>query len=137
MKTITRDVVKDLLTVYLAGEASADTRALVEEWLRDDPELRRELEAARREDLPLVAAPQPSVETRAVAKTRRHFRMRAIVLGAAIYFTTLPLTVYSNSSGFQGLLIHDWLGRGVALATAALFWCLYFSLSRRMRGAGL
>ncbi len=36
---VTRDVVKDLLAVYAAGEASADTGALVEEWLRSDPEL--------------------------------------------------------------------------------------------------
>ena len=28
---VTRDVVKDLLTVYLAGEASPDTKAFVEE----------------------------------------------------------------------------------------------------------
>lgn len=134
---VTRDVVKDLVTVYLAGEASADTRALVEQWLRTDPELARQVEAARRSDLPPVALPAPSVETRALERTRRHLRSRAIVLGAAIYFTTLPLTVTFNSSGFQGLLIHDWLGRAVALVPAVILWVVYLRLSRRVRAAGL
>ena len=39
---VTRDVVKDLLPIYLADEASADTRSIVEEWLRTDPELARQ-----------------------------------------------------------------------------------------------
>ena len=44
---ISRDVVKDLIAVYLAGDASADTRALVESYLKTDPELARDVEAAR------------------------------------------------------------------------------------------
>jgi anti-sigma factor RsiW len=134
---VTRDVVKDLLVVYLAGEASADTRALVEGWLRDDPDLARQVEAARGGDLPPVALPAPSVEARALDRTRRHFRLRAAVLGAAIYFTTLPLTVTFGSSGFRGLLIDDWLGRGLALGVAAILWWTYIVLSRRVRASGL
>jgi anti-sigma factor RsiW len=134
---VTRDIVKDLLIVYLAGEASEDTRALVEGWLRDDPELAKQVDSARRGDLPPVAMPAPSVEVRAVGRTRRHFRWRAVVLGAAVYFTTLPLAVTFNSSGFKGLLIDDWLGRAVALAVAAILWGTYIHLSRRMRASGL
>ena len=36
---ITRKVILDLLPLYLADEVSADTRALVEEYLETDPEL--------------------------------------------------------------------------------------------------
>lgn len=36
---ITRDVILDLLPLYLAGEASEDTRLLVEEYLGNDPKL--------------------------------------------------------------------------------------------------
>src|SRR4029077_7540453 len=36
---ITRDVINDLWPVYAAGEASADTRLLVEEFLRQNPEV--------------------------------------------------------------------------------------------------
>ena len=38
---VTRDVILDLWPVYEAGEASAETRALVEEYLQQDPEFAR------------------------------------------------------------------------------------------------
>ena len=38
---VTRDVIYDLLPAYFAGEASVDTRALVEDFLATDPELGR------------------------------------------------------------------------------------------------
>ncbi len=37
--SISRDVILDLLPVYLAGEAREETRALVEEYLQSDKEL--------------------------------------------------------------------------------------------------
>jgi anti-sigma factor RsiW len=134
---VTRDVVKDLLTVYLAGEASADTRALVEEWLREDPNLARQVEQAGASDLPPVPAPPPSVEKRALTHTRRRLRGRSLVLGLAIYASTLPLTVVFNKDGFRGLLIEDWSERVVVLAVAAMLWGTYIVLSRRLRVSGL
>jgi anti-sigma factor RsiW len=134
---ITRDVVKDLLTVYLAGEASPDTRALVEKWLQGDAPLAREVEEARRGDVPPVPSPEPSLEKLALVRTRRRLRVRAIVLGVAIYFTTLPLTVTFNSNGFQGLLLKHWPERAFWLAVAAAVWTAYFVLSRRLRRSGL
>ena len=134
---VTRDVIKDLLTVYLAGDASADTRALVEEHLRADPELARQVEEARRADLPEVAAPAPSVETQALRRTRRQLRLRAVLLGVAIYVTTLPLTVTFNSSGFRGLLIEDWPERIIVMVLAVVLWAVYFGLRRRLRVSGL
>ena len=38
---ITRDVIYDLLPGYFAGEVSADTRALIDEFLATDPEFAR------------------------------------------------------------------------------------------------
>ena len=45
---VTKDMVRDLLPVYLAGEASADTRAVVEAFLAEDRELREIVEEAVR-----------------------------------------------------------------------------------------
>jgi hypothetical protein len=39
MKRVTREVILDLMPLYLAGEVSADTRALVEDYLESDAEL--------------------------------------------------------------------------------------------------
>jgi anti-sigma factor RsiW len=133
---ITRDVMKDLVTVYLAGEASADTRALVDDWLRADPELAAQVERARGLKLPAVALPAPTVEKRAFDRTRRRLRGRGVVLGAAIYFSTLPLTVTFGSDGFHGLLLEDWSARIPALAVAAVLWVVYWRMSRSLGAAG-
>lgn len=133
---ITRDVVRDLLTVYLSGEATADTRAVVEEWLKTDAELARQADEARRGDLPPVAPPAPSVEQRAFARTKRGLRLRAITLGTAIYVSMLPLTVTFNRHGFQGLMIQDWWERILLLAIAAGLWGAYFRMSRRLHRSG-
>ncbi len=134
---VTRNVVEDLLAVYLAGDASADTRALVEEWLRTDAALARRVEEARRGTLPPVALPDPSIETRALVRTRRQLRWRAVLLGVAIYVSTLPLTVTFNRSGFSGLLIHDWTERIVLIALAIVLWVVYFKWSRKTRATGV
>lgn len=130
---ITHDVIKDLLTVYLAGEATADTRALIEDWLRTDPELARQVSQARKADLPMVPAPAPTLEKRALDRTRRQLRWRAILLGTAIYVSTLPLSVTFSSAGFRGLLIEDWPERLVVVAVAAALWVVYWRVSRRVR----
>ena len=54
MLNVTRDVVADLWPVYEAGEASADTRALVDEFLANDPAFAQTLRAAPRLDAPAV-----------------------------------------------------------------------------------
>ena len=48
---ITREVVTDLLPIYFAGEASGDTKVLVEDYFRQDPDFERigrEIDANRR-----------------------------------------------------------------------------------------
>jgi anti-sigma factor RsiW len=134
---ITRDVINDLLTVYLAGEASPDTRAIVDEWLRTDPELARQAAEAGRGELPPVRLPEPTAERRALSRTRRWLRWRMILLGVAIYVTTLPLTVVFNSHGFRGLLIEDWPERIAVMTLAAALWIAFIAVTRGVRASGL
>ena len=134
---ITRDVVKDLLTVYEAGEASGDTRAIVEEWLRSDPELARQAMQAAEVGLPAPPPLAATAEKQVLDRTRRRLRRRFVLLGTAIYVTTLPLSVTFNSHGYSGLLIDNWPERIVVWAIAALLWVLYVRVSRRLRVSGL
>jgi len=85
---ITRSVIVDIWAVYASGEASADTRALVEEFLRGDPELAQQL----RHDpaLPAVAAPLPADhEVRALTSTRRRLRGLPGLLFLAMMFSMM------------------------------------------------
>jgi hypothetical protein len=52
---VTREVIRDLWPLFEAGEASPDTRALVKEFLDNDPEFARQLRAQAAEPLPPAA----------------------------------------------------------------------------------
>jgi anti-sigma factor RsiW len=134
---VTRDVVKDLLTVYLSGEASPDTRALVDQWLRDDPTLARQVRDAGALHLPQPGALPPTSEKRTLDRTRRRLRGRSILLGIAIYVSTLPLSVAFGRDGFRGLLIDNWPERAVIIAIAAVLWVAYWMSARRLRATGI
>jgi hypothetical protein len=70
---VTREVINDLWPLYAAGEASTDTRALVEAFLQQDPEFARLLqgrgeEALLRQDAPRLS---PDREAQALRRTKR------------------------------------------------------------------
>jgi hypothetical protein len=134
---VTRDVVKDLLTVCGAGEASSDTRALVEEWLRSDPGLARQVEQAGSVALPEVPPLAPTVEKQALDRTRRHLRWRMVLFGLAAYVSTLPFSITFGRKGYEGLLIEDWPERIVVVSIAVVLWVIFWRVSRRARVSGL
>ena len=70
---ITRDVVTDLWPLYSTGEASADTKALVEEFLRRDPEYARLARENAAGDVLRAAPPplRPDHEMRTFSETRK------------------------------------------------------------------
>jgi hypothetical protein len=90
---ITRDIVRDLLPVYLAGEASADTRAVVEECLATDKQLRETLEASRTWSPPSVEMPA-SLEEQSLERTRRLLGRKNFWLGFALIFSFVPLLLH-------------------------------------------
>lgn len=136
--TVTRDVVKDLLPVYLVGEASADTRRLVEAYLATDEALRRDVEAARRFSLPATEAPAPTAEMRALEATRKLLKQRTSTLVVAAVFTLLPFSFVVRDSEVTFLLLRD--APQVAYAwwlTAAIMWGFHIWIRMKTRISGL
>jgi hypothetical protein len=81
---ITRDVITDLLPAYLTGEASADTRALIEEYLEEDREFARIIEHSKEERIKemlgtnqLILPVSHEVET--LSRLRARLRRRLIL----------------------------------------------------------
>jgi hypothetical protein len=95
---VTRDVILDLWPVYESGEASAETRALVEQFLRDDPEF-AELVRSR---TPLASRPQsvPELsrdhELETLRRTQRLLllRQQLLLLGLLFIMTGAYLRVF-------------------------------------------
>jgi hypothetical protein len=110
---------RDLLPAYLAGEASADTKALVEEYRRQNPEFAADLNRAAAETLAVPVTPPPATELDALARTRRILRWRGALLGAAIFFSLLPFT-FVFGRGIRFWMLRDAPEVAIASAVVAL-----------------
>lgn len=136
---VTREIVKDLLPLYAAGEASAETRAAVEEWLRTDPELARLLASLRDDAEPMPGpAATPSAEQATLATTKRLLGLRTWLLAAALFVTGLPFSFVAGKSGLRFLMIRDAPGVStVLLVVAVALWIAFGAVARRLRVTGL
>lgn len=99
---ITRDVVLDLLPLYIAGELSADSRRVVEKYLQADPELARLAERTARLDLndeiPVPLSEEDQME--AYKEAKRMMLWKTIVEGAVVAFTMLVCLGMVALAGF-------------------------------------
>jgi hypothetical protein len=136
---ITRDVITDLLPLYLAGEASAGTRALLEEYLRENPEFASTVrEATDRGAALLESAPVNALaadqEKATLERVRRFNRWRTLLL-ALTFGLALTLLAFSfEGQRIRWVMLRDspWQALLVMIAS---FLCLaaYLSMGRRLR----
>ncbi len=138
--SVSKDVIRDLLPVYAAGEASADTQALVERYLAQDAELRALADAARRVQLPGAEHPEgmQALEVRTLNRTRRLLARKSFILGIALTFTCLPMTTVFQQGKIEFVLARDYpdMASGLLL-NAVIAWIVYLDTCRRLRATGL
>lgn len=137
---ITEDVMNDLLTIHLSGEASADTKALIDSYARENPGFAARLEAAARppvfEGTP--RAPSLDRELQVLAETRKFILLRTLAVAAALLFTLVPFTFTFGSAGVHFLLLGRFPGLvWSSLSLAAASWAAVYVMSRRIRRVGL
>jgi hypothetical protein len=131
---VTREIVIDLLPLYESGEASADTRVAVEEFLRQDPSLAQLRHQGDGEE---AAATGAALERRAVERTRGVIRRRAWTLALAVFFTLMPFTFAFSHGHVTFFMFRDQPGSRLFLVSAAWLWVQYALLTRRLRRTGL
>jgi hypothetical protein len=125
---ITREVVTDLLPVYFSGEASGDTKVLVEDYFRQDPDFERVARSAATPLETLRAATPIAAES---AKEKRDLesvlwglRRRQWLFGLSLFFTLVPLSYYFTAS----LTVRDALwNTAFDWSLAAALWFVYFA----------
>jgi hypothetical protein len=140
---VSREVILDLLPLYLAGEASPASRALVEEYLKQDGELAQRIRLQWEEGLKR-AAPSglpPELELRSLRRTRNLLAAQKWLFGLGLGFGAIGLSFeYSTSGGkFQEchfLLRDSPVVFGGCLVVSLVCWVLYSVIRQRMRSAG-
>jgi anti-sigma factor RsiW len=129
-------VVLDLWPIYEAGEASPDTRALVEAYLEQDPEFARLVRAERKDIVTSAAsvALPPEAEKAALAATQKLLkrRMQYLVVGLVfvIFSAMYRFPPWTRVAGLE-------LGRMLILGIGLWGWAMFWSVHRRLRVKGL
>lgn len=134
---VTHDVITDLLPLYLAGEASPDTRALVEEYLRAHPDVAAQTRAAAERTAAALAsfqAPLPDDhERRTLERTRQFNRYRAQLMGFTMAFALMPFA-FVFGDRIKWIMLRDSPKQAVMFWVAAAgCWIASTVLARRIR----
>ncbi len=137
---VTREVILDLLPVYLSGEASAATNALVEEYIGEDEELAEIVRLQHKEGQIKMALPElpPELELVALRRTRRMLTLQRWLFGLSLGFIAVSLT--SQLSFKEGkledfhFLLRDYpMQFGICLALGLACLGGYFYIRRKLR----
>jgi len=131
--TVTRDVILDLLPLYFAGEVSADTKALVDEFLRTDPDFAR---MSRRFDTLVKEHRSPpehdAGERRAFERTRMLLRYRNQTIGMAVAYSLLPFAFLFRDGRIEWIMLRDKPTIATAFGfTALACWLAAYIIDRR------
>lgn len=141
---ITRNIIQDLLPLYLAGEVGPETRAAVEEFLSRDATLAAEVERLKSDSLKQILTggtnmtlPQDH-DAQTLARTRSTIAQRSWMIGLAIAFTLFPMSFVFDKGHIQWMLIRESPSLAMASWAAALgFWVGFVIHNRRLRSSGL
>jgi len=133
---VTREVVTDLLPIYFSDEASADTKVLVEEYFRQDPDFERIARRAAmsletlRAAAPIAASSQK--EKRDLQSVLWGLRRRTWLFGVSLFLTLVPLSLDFTHGRVVFLSIRgSWWHAAFDWSLAAVLWFLYFARLHR------
>jgi anti-sigma factor RsiW len=139
---ITRDIILDLLPVYLAGEASPATRALVEQFIQQDAELAQRVRQLSEQNLAALQStprPPPELELKSLRRTRALIGWQRWLFGLGLGFT-LPLLSFEidiedgHLRHFSFFLLRNHpLLSATALVLGAACWFAYYRIRRQLR----
>ena len=127
---VTKDIINDLIPLYVANECSADTRTLVEEYLQQHPEeaveLQRIINTAVPDAVPLA---KNLDEVRAFREARRRLRLRSSVMALAIFFSLVPMSSFVDDRRSWWML-RDAPGTALIYAVIGVVFRIIYAVDR-------
>ena len=123
---VTKDIINDLIPLYVANDCSADTRTLVEEYLQQHPQEAVELQRIINTAVPDAVLPAKNLdEVRAFREARRRLRLRSSVMALAIFFSLAPMSSFVDDRRSWWML-RDAPGTALIYAMiGVVFWIIY------------
>ena len=132
---VEREVIIDLLPAYFSGEASAATRALVEDYFRQDPEFEKR---ARSANPPMEGLKVPlsllddAHEKLALERARQVTQTRSAFFWLAVCYSVILLLFRIQDHKIVWIIWGTSPTAGIIFAALAVFfWLFYFRVRRR------
>ncbi len=129
--SIPRNVILDLLPAFIAGEASDETRKLVEEYAENDPEIAGLIRAGKLEPSevsPKTAAPD-DLEMKTIKRVRRSIRLQMMYVAigtAAVLMIPLIAMMFTGAVNWTPI---DFIVMGILLFGTGLAYVLITRIS--------
>jgi hypothetical protein len=133
---VEREVIIDLLPAYFSEEASAATRALVEEYFREHPEFEKTARSANRplESLKVpVAALDEAKAKLAFERARQITEVRTSMLWLAVCFTLMLGLCRIQDHKIVWILWSKSSTSGIIFASIAVFFWVFYLYARRLK----
>lgn len=125
---IPRDVVLDLLPLYIENEVSETTRTLIEEYLKTDPQLATLAEQAKQAaSLQEIPAPlNKETEMKSIKKGKKLMTQHNVFLGFAVFTTFLTFPA------FVSLRDEDPFAPFFIAGIALIFWIAFLIVNKKI-----
>lgn len=125
---IPQHLILDLLPLYLADEVSDETRSLIEEYLKNDPQLATLAQQAKiATTLQEIPAPiNKETEMEAFKKAKKLMIQHNVFLGLAVFSTVFAVP------GTISLRDEDPLAPFLFFGVAIIFWIVFFMVNRKL-----
>jgi len=130
---VTKEIITDLLPVYFAKECSQDTKLLVEEFFKANPDFERQAKDMRT-SFPNSIPPGLEKEDaiRLLGKTRKLLRVRSFVMGFAILCSLAPFSFVCTEGKFYWLYAQAPGSAIVYAVFAVVLWATYAIMKQKM-----
>jgi len=125
---IPQHIILDLLPLYIEGEVSNETHSLIEEYLKQDPQLAKLVEQAKIA-LSLQEIPAPlkkENEMEALKKVKKLMIQHNVFLGLAVLTTFLTVPAYI--SFHEEIPAAPLMMAGISL----IFWIAFFLVNKKI-----
>ncbi len=131
MESVPRNVIFDLLPAYIAGEASEESRALVEEFARNDPQIARLIRTGKLEPAAISPkmAPPNDLEMKTMKRVRRSIRRQmwyVALATASILMVPLVAMLFTDEVNWS---LFDFIVMGILLFGTGLTYVLISRIS--------
>ncbi len=130
---ITKDIIADLIPLYLSGDCSEDTKRAVTAYIADHPEFAEQIRQIAASNLPPYT-PNPlsmSDELKTLKRTRSLLHRQKYFMAFAIFFSLLPFSFLYTNGRIYWLFIEAPINALVYESIGVILWIVYL-MSRRI-----